>query len=381
MKILYVCSNISIAGNGICTSARNISVALREAGQDVRFLAAGDGNPANVQPDFRLEKFEFPVFQFIMDANGFCFASRDKKVMSEAIAWADIIHIEEPFPLSKTAIDIAEAMGKPIVGTFHLYTQNILSEIPLASSRLTNKIYMKLWKRKYFDHLSHIQCPSEAVKALLERYEFKARLHVISNGINIPEERVVAKPSTTPPYRIIMIGRLARIKNQGELLDAMHYSRHAKEIQLQFAGNGVRKKWLKARAELLYSTGILSFPPEFLFTDKEGLKKLAGESYLCVHAAAMEVEGLGCIEALREGTVPMIAQGELIATSAFAMDERSLFPSGDAKTLARKIDWWIEHPEERDRMAQAYADKARDYDIRKSAAALIEMYKAAIEGR
>lgn len=380
MKILYVCSNISIPGNGISTSARNISAALREAGEDVRILAGENSDPDGIQPEFRLKRYKFPIFQPIITANGFCFAERDYGVIEEAVRWADIVHIEEPFPLEKTAIDYAEKMGKPIVGTYHLYTQNILSEIPLASLDVFNNMYTNHWRKKYFDHMSHIQCPSQVVKDLLIEKGFKAKLHVISNGITIPEERVIAKPWTGGPYRIIMIGRLARIKKQGELLDAMHHSRHAKEIQLEFAGNGMREKWLKTRSMALYKTGYIKYKPIFSFKDKEGLKELAGDSYLVVHAAKMEVEGLGCVEALREGTVPMIAQGPLIGTSGFAIDDRSLFPSGNSKVLAEKIDWWIEHPEERNRMAQQYADKARDYDIKKSAQALIEMYGEALRG-
>lgn len=380
MKILYVCSNISIPGNGICTSARNITAALREAGEDVRILAGENADPDGIQPEYRLKRYIFPVFQPIMEANGFCFAERDEVIIREAVAWADVVHIEEPFPLEKTAIDMSEQMGKPLVGTFHLYTQNILSEIPLASSHLTNKVYTTLWRKKYFDHLSHIQCPSETVRAMLEKEGFKARLHVISNGISIPENRVKALPYTEGIYRVIMIGRLAKIKNQGLLLTAMHYCVHAKEIQLQFAGNGLMKSWLKLRAALLRMLGIIKYKPEFLFTDKEGLRRLARRSYLVVHAAAMEVEGLGCAEALREGTVPMIAKGALIGTSGFALDDRSLFPKGNARELAKKLDWWIEHPRERNRMAQVYADKAREYDIRESAKALIEMYSQAVRG-
>ena len=92
----------------------------------------------------------------------------------------------------------------------------------------------------------------------------------------------------------------------------------------------------------------------------------------------MEVEGLSCLEAIREGAVPLIATGHLAATSQFALDERSLFPEQDAKALAQKIDWWIEHPEERLRMGQVYADSARKYNIEGSIAEIIEMYRNAL---
>ena len=49
------------------------------------------------------------------------------------------------------------------------------------------------------------------------------------------------------------------------------------------------------------------------------------------------------------------------ATSQFALDERSLFPGGDSDALAERIDWWIEHPEERREMELRYAEHATQH--------------------
>ena len=92
----------------------------------------------------------------------------------------------------------------------------------------------------------------------------------------------------------------------------------------------------------------------------------------------MEVEGLGCLEAIKEGTVPIISQSELVGTTDFALDGRSLFPACDAKALADRIDWWIEHPREREIMGQEYADFSRKFDIGNSITSLIEMYQKAL---
>lgn len=93
----------------------------------------------------------------------------------------------------------------------------------------------------------------------------------------------------------------------------------------------------------------------------------------------MEIEGLSCLEALRSGAVPVIAEGPQVATSQFALDEHSKFPVKDARALAERIDWWIEHPQERARMSLKYAESVKDYDITKSTDAIIKMYRDAIE--
>ena len=55
------------------------------------------------------------------------------------------------------------------------------------------------------------------------------------------------------------------------------------------------------------------------------------------------------------------------------------FPAKDPKALAERIDYWLEHPDERRRMGYEYAQSTEDYDIRKSIAALIEMFRDAVE--
>jgi glycosyltransferase involved in cell wall biosynthesis len=92
----------------------------------------------------------------------------------------------------------------------------------------------------------------------------------------------------------------------------------------------------------------------------------------------VEVEGLSCLEAVKQGVVPVIADAKLSATSQFALDNRSMFPVSDSRRLAEKIDWWIEHPEERRKMSRKYAESTRNYDIRESARRIMEMYEEAL---
>ncbi len=81
---------------------------------------------------------------------------------------------------------------------------------------------------------------------------------------------------------------------------------------------------------------------------------------LYVHAAEYEAEGIGCLEAIACGTVPVINDSPKSATRFYALDEKSLFNYNDAEDLARKIDWWIEHPEKKREYAKKYAAMARE---------------------
>lgn len=378
MKVLFVCNNVYTPGNGLSTSARVTTKRLKEAGLDVRILSSGNPDPEGHQPDYRLEKFHFPIFQPLIDRNSFIFARDDWKIIREAVEWADVIHLEEPFFLESKAGKYAKKIGKPCVGTFHLLSENIYYNIIPAMGRWKwiNAITTRCFRRVY-NRCSDVQCPTQMVREHLSKFNFKARLHVISNGTMIRKDPEANKPQTKP-YLIVMSGRYSNEKDPLTLLKAMEYSRHSGEIQLEFAGRGSLEKKMRREGERLLKKGVLKYRPRMVFHNAAGLRALNSKAFLYIHCALVEVEGLGCLEAIREGVVPIISQGSLIATSQFAIDERSLFPRHDAKTLAERIDWWIEHPEERERMSLEYAKSACNYDVAKSIDKLIEMYKTAI---
>lgn len=378
MKVLFVNNNISMKGNGVCTSALMTAKYLREAGVEVRFLAGLHKVPDGTTPDYPLKPLYFPVFEALIERNGFRFAHCQKKVIRQAVDWADIIHIMEPFWLQRAVIDYAEKVGKPVVGTFHLYTQNVMVEISNKFWGWPNSLYMKLWKKKYFDHCSHISCPTDKVRKLLESYSFKAKLHTISNGIVVPETPASANTPQTDPYLILSIGRYSWVKGQDTILEAMRHCRHSRQIQLFFAGKGSLLDTLKKKSQALVDEGVLGYMPEFQFIGHHEIAQVSQKAYLYIHAAKLEVEGLGCIEAVREGAVPVIGEGDLVGTTEFAIDERSIFPCGDPKALGEKIDWWIEHPQERAEMSARYAAFARTFDVHDSIRKLIQMYNEAL---
>jgi glycosyltransferase involved in cell wall biosynthesis len=382
MKVLFVCNNAYNRGNGLAVSVHNTMRKLREHGVDARLMAIANPDPAGPQPDFPLAHWKFPLFESIIYANGFAFARIDRERIREALEWADIVHIQEAMFLENAVVRMARKMGKTLTATFHLYPHNVSANLGLPKHNFVNWPLVHNWKRLVFNHCTDIQCPTAVVRDYLVKQGFKARLHVISNGIDIPAEPVKAtQVPADGTVDILCIGRLAKEKSQNTLLDAMRYSRHADRIRLVFAGNGPKAKAYKKMAERLYKQGVLRIPASFGFYTHDELHELARKSYLYIHCAWVEVEGLSCLESLREGIVPVIAQGELIGTSVFALGPESLYPVYDSKTLAERIDWWIEHAELRNQMAQRYADYTREFDNDKTIEALIGMFRQALESK
>ena len=87
---------------------------------------------------------------------------------------------------------------------------------------------------------------------------------------------------------------------------------------------------------------------------------------------------IGCIEAFATGLVPVIADSANSATPQFALDKRSLFKAGNPKDLARAIDYWLDHPDERRDMEQRYREAGRKYSLTEAVAKFEKMLKQEI---
>ena len=379
MKVLIVCNNVYMRGNGVSSAVTSLRSRLIGEGIDVRLLACENPEEGGMQPDYPLPHFVFPIFEPIIKANGYRYPKLPKSVIRKAVGWADVVHLMEGFPLQATTVKMAKELNKPCVGTYHIFTENITANLGLSDGTIINKLVNIWWRSSVYNHCASVQCPTETVKRHLEENGYSAPLRVISNGIVLHDIPTDAEEPQTNPYRILCIGRLSNEKSQKTLIKAMRHSAHAHEVALHFAGNGPKAKKIMKAAQRLVKDGVVTHEPVFGFYSAEELRALARTSYLYVHCARTEVEGLSCLEAIQQGTVPVIAQSKLSATHQFALDKRSLFPVNDAKALAEKIDWWIEHPAERKAMSKRYAESAKRYDISESTRQIITMYEEALQ--
>lgn len=171
----------------------------------------------------------------------------------------------------------------------------------------------------------------------------------------------------------MMIGRLSQEKRQDVIINAVKYSKYADRIQLVFAGRGPEyDKYVELGKNLKHQ-------PQFIYVGRDELIKHLLETDLYVHASDMESEAISCIEAFSTGLVPVIANSEVSATPQFALDGRSLFMPGNPKDLARAIDYWLDHPEERFHMEEQYRLAGRKYSLAASVTAFEEMLNEEIK--
>ena len=408
LKLLFVINNLYTRGNGLSASARRTVTLLRERGHDVRVLSSGTTEQAQAcnftAPEFPLPARHFPLADAIISAQGYAFAKPKRKVIKQAVAWADVVHLEEPFGLQARTAHVAKRVGTPVLATYHIHPENITATIHLDGVWPLNVLLLTSWRRRIYALAQVVQCPSDSVHQRLQRWGLGDKLVTISNGVGLAPSKPAAGTKTeccapggrqvetkqTPGeaqpvgeqiYRLLVVGRFSREKDQATILKAMRHSRYASQIQLVFAGRGPTEKSLRRAASRLVHDGVLKHAPSFNFFDAAGLDTQAEQADLYIHAAFIEVEGLSCLEVLRHGVVPVIAHSPLTATSQFALDAHSRFKARDPKALARAIDYWLSDNERRQTEAQKYLNIGAHYDINDCVSRLESVYRKLASGK
>ncbi|GHV12412.1 hypothetical protein FACS189491_05340 [Spirochaetia bacterium] len=369
MTIVFVEDNYASETDGTAISAHRFRDELIRLGHTVRVLAIG----VTGTDMFALKEHYVPLVSEISRWNSMHFARFDKKVVTEAFTGADIVHLFFPWQMESKCVRLAAKMGIPVCGAFHCQPENVTYNMGFRYFTPTAHFIYFFFRRKLYRKLDMIHCPSAFIAGELKKHNYKARLYVISNGVSEffkPPEAPVQKDGNT--INILMVGRLAEEKRQDLIIKAVKYSKYRDRIQLYFAGKGPMKN------RYMHQARGLPNPPKFEFLDRDRLRELIYKTDIYVHASDAEAEGMSCIESIACGKVPIISKSEKSATSQFALDERSLFRKGDYMELRDKIDWWIEHPAEREKMEGEYAALGKTYNINNSARRIEQMFKDAI---
>ena len=350
MVITIVCDVLGRANNGTTIAALNLIDALKKRGHTVRVVCS-DAERKGQEGFYVVPTLDLGPFNNYLKKNGVTLAKADRRVIGEAIDGADVVHYMVPFSMGAKAARLAHKRGIPVTAGFHCQAENFTSHIFMKDSRLANWLFYRLtWLLSY----RKCECIHYPTQFIRDTFEHAIRRttpgYVISNGVNkaFRPEPVERDPKYDGKYVIQFTGRLSKEKTHKVLIDAVGLSKYRDRIRLVFAGIGPLHDKLEKRGRKLPN------PPEFRFFSREDLVRQLNMADLYVHPAEIEIEAISCLEAIACGLVPVIANSPRSATRYFALDERNLFHNKNAKDLAKRIDYWIEHPEEKKALAARY---------------------------
>lgn len=359
MVITFVVDNCMDQMNGTSMTAYRFVEALRARGHEVRTLTIGEPAPDN----YFVKEAEYGFISNIGHWHGFRFAKYDEEIARRALEGADIVHFLLPLPFEIQVFRLARKMGIPCSAAFHMQPENASHILHIDKIKGTGDGIYKLLYKMFYKNFRHIHCPSRFIAEEMKNHGYNAKLYVISNGVDEHFRPVQVEKSTDPEkFNILMTGRLSPEKRQEVLMEAVKYSKYEEKIQIYLAGAGSQMR----EHHLIKCGEGLTNPPIIQFYSQEDLVRLINSCDLYVHTATVEIEAIACLEALACGLVPVICDSPKSATVQFALDENSLFRADDPRDLASKIDYWIEHPQEKALLSQRYAKYGDSFRVSES---------------
>jgi len=369
MKITLVADVYGKENNGTSITAHRLVENLKKRGNEVKVISASPDS------DIVLPKRDFWIFNNYVEKNGVTLASIDEDKLREGIAGSDVVHLLLPFKVSRRAKKIAQELHIPYTTAYHCQPENVSSHFGLKNFKLFNKWLYKRFLKIFYHDVEFIHCPSQFIADQITANGYKARKYVISNGVisKIKPIKIKKPDEYKDKICILCVGRFAREKRQDVLIKAIKLSKYADRIQLLMAGNGpLEHKYKKM------SRGLKNKPRMEFFEFPELLEAF-NYSDLYVHASDIEIEGISCIEAISCGQIPIIADSPRSATRHFALTENNLFKVNNSKSLAQRIDYWIEHPEEKEELSKRYIEYSKQFAIEKCVDEMEKMFKDAVE--
>ena len=299
----------------------------------------------------------------------------------------DVIHSHHPVLLGQAAANKAREYNLPLVFTFHTRYRDYSHYFPLNQEIVQEFIKNTIdsWLRVYMRRCHHIVVPSKSIRDILfSEYYVKGPITIVPTGIEL-EPYESADGTSIRQQRgwgeqtvLITVGRLAKEKNLGRLLQAfaLVVQRHP-DVRLVILGDGPYRKDL---VELTQSLGIA---PSVDFVGKVPFEEipcyLKAADMFCF-SSLTETQGLVTVEAMAAG-LPVAAVDATGTRDVIEHGKDGLLTPDDSQALAQAISRILDDPGLADRLRAAGLDKARAYSIREQAQKMLSVYQEAIEAR
>jgi phosphatidylinositol alpha-mannosyltransferase len=271
----------------------------------------------------------------------------------------DVVHVHEPIAPT-LGWDALMASPVPLVGTFHCYSTN----------SLTNGIAVAAGARRRLNRLKVRIAVSEAAAWTGERY-FGGRYRVIPNGVHVPDD--VPEPRVSGgPLRIVFVGQAVERKGLPVLLRAFEALREHVPAELTLVGATPEE------VEPLLFDGRDGITVLGKVDDARKVQALREADVLAAPSLGGESFGMVLTEAFAAGT-PVVAS-DIPGYASVVRDgvDGVLVPRGDAAALGEQLRALALDPGRRVALAREAAQAAHRYAWPQVAAEVLEAYEAAV---
>lgn len=228
----------------------------------------------------------------------------------------DLIHIHTPFVAHYAGLKIAQALGKPVIESYHTFFEEYLYNYIKWLPRPWLRFMARRFSKRQCNAVDALIVPSTPMRDTLAAYGVTTPMHIVPTGLDLAQFR-------TPPgadFRqqngiaadrplLLYVGRVALEKNIDFLLNMMPsvLKQHPTAL-LVIAGEGPAERHLRHRAAAMNLESSIQFVG---YMRRDGtLQDAYRAADLFVFASRTETQGLVLLEALALGT-PVVALGAM----------------------------------------------------------------------
>jgi phosphatidyl-myo-inositol alpha-mannosyltransferase len=287
----------------------------------------------------------------------------------------DVAHIHEPVVPVLGWDALCSAGELPLVGTFHTYSENTLTNgiaaVPLGGRRRMNRLHVRI-------------AVSDAAAWTARRF-YGGRYRVVPNGVRIPTEAELLRAASGfrslpersrsaeqhEPLRILFIGQAVERKGLAILLRAFEALREQVPATLTLVGASPEE----VAHLMLDDRGVQALGK---VSEERKLAELARAQLLCAPSLGGESFGMILTEAFATAT-PVLAS-DIPGYRDVVRDgiDGQLVPAGEPLALAEALRRLALDRTARERMARAARERAERFAWPHVAAEVLDSYEHAV---
>ncbi|MCA9988384.1 MAG: glycosyltransferase [Anaerolineales bacterium] len=296
----------------------------------------------------------------------------------------DVIHAHHPILLGQTAARKASELGLPFVFTYHTRYREY-SHYAAINQNLVKEVIDR-WMGVFLQQCQHIIVPTESIhKLLADLYGITKGVTVIPTGIDIEpyetvgeREKLREELGWTDKKVLISLGRLAKEKNWNVLIEAATAALREDESRcLVILGEGEERAGLEKQIKKAGLEKQVLLPGQIPFAQ---VPRYMTAADLFCFASVTETQGLVTLEAMAAG-LPVVAYDASGTSDAVTHEKEGLLTENEPAALGAAIQRVLGDADLHNRLREAALLTAREYDIRRQASRMADVYEKAIEAK
>jgi len=295
---------------------------------------------------------------------------------------AEIVHIQDHYPLCRSVLSAARRRDLPVIGTNHFLPENMAPYVPFSRCCRAS-VDRLLWQTvlDVLNRVSMVTTPTETAAAILRGQQIRVPVQAISCGVDLdgffPDVRVdrsnMRRRYGLDPGRTLFlyVGRLDREKRIDVLIHAFHRLSRG-DLQLAIAGRGRHGRALRGLAERLALRRRVVFTG---FVPDEDLPGLLNSVDVFAMPSEAELQSLATLEAMATGRPVLAADARALPELVENSVNGYLFRAGDVEDASRRIAQFADQKECWARMGEASLATARRHRLESTLRSYEALYR------